>query len=298
VKRSDASRSYTLRVLGEQRRPLADAYHFLLRTSWLTVISSFVTLYLALNAVFATLFWWTHGLANSDGSWTTCFFFSVQTFGTIGYGSQYPISGSAHLWVTSESVVSLLFSALTTGLLFAKFSRPQGRIVFADKAAIAVFREMPTLMLRIGNERGNRVVEANVHVDISRTEKLADGATFYRQDELALSRSRISALSRTWNLIHVIDAKSPLFGKTPEDLVAEEVELMISVTGLDDTSGQTIHGHALYEADEIIFGARPADVLSETSDGLQLDVRKFDELAAVQPTAAFPYEYVPTKKSV
>jgi inward rectifier potassium channel len=181
---------------------------------------------------------------------------------------------------------------LITGLLFAKFSQPIGRLTFATRAVVTPFEGKPTLMFRLGNERGNSVVEAQVRVDLMQTRLTAEGVRFYRMTELTLVRSRIAALSRSWSLLHVIDPSSPLHGASPETLAAEEAELHVSVTGTDDTSGQVVHGQTLYESRDIVYGARFADVLTEEENGdLVLDIRKFDDVVSSRPTDDFPYEY-------
>jgi inward rectifier potassium channel len=145
-------------------------------------------------------------------------------------------------------------------------------------------------VIRLGNERGNRVVEADVHVDLSRRIVNKEGVVFYRMFELKLVRDRIGALARSFSVLHVIDENSPLFGITPKQFDEEEVELFVSVTGLDDTSGQTMHGQVVYEGSQIVFGARHADVLSLHENGnMVMDTHKFDELIATEPTSSFPY---------
>jgi inward rectifier potassium channel len=171
-----------------------------------------------------------------------------------------------------------LLTALFTGLVFAKFSLPVGRFVFSRQAVVTTHEGQRVLMFRVGNERGNRVVEAQIKVDAAIT-TLAEGRTFYRQVELPLCRARIAALSRTWNVIHVLDGSSPLAGLDPEKAEQMELELVVTVLGLDDTTGQTLHGQHLYEARAIRYGMRFADVLTALPNGdLVLDVRRFHDI--------------------
>jgi inward rectifier potassium channel len=298
VKRSDSKRSYSIEVQGAKRQPLEDAYHWFLMASWSRVLFVVTLAYFALNALFASGYLVTGGVRNLESrSFAAAFFFSVQTFGTIGYGAQFPVAGLANSLVTLESLTSLLFTALVTGLVFAKFSRPRGRLVFADRAVLTPFQGVPTLLVRLGNERGNRVVEANIHIDLSLSETLEDGSTFYRQHSLRLVRKRLAALVRTWNVMHVVDATSPLFGLTGALLEKLEAEIIVSVNGLDDTSGQTMHGQVVYEAHEIVFGAKLSDVLSSDASGnLVLDLSRFDDIEPSEPTEAFPHSWQPPKR--
>lgn len=284
-------RSYTIRVVGAPSRPFRDGYHTFLGLSWGAAIGVIAAIYLASNALFAAAYAIVGGVQGlPNHSFSQAFFFSVQTMGTIGYGSMVPASTGAHLLVVAESVYSLVLVALCTGMLFAKFSQVKGRLIFAPHAVVTLWDGVPTLSIRLGNDRGNRIVETRVHVDLMRTRKTAEGVTFYELASLAPVRDRIAALSRSWNLLHRIDATSPLFGATPASLKADEAEILVSVMGTDETTGQTVHGQHAFEAPAIVFGARFRDVLSETADGdLEFNFEHFDALEATPASEEFPY---------
>jgi len=210
--------------------------------------------------------------------------------GTIGYGVMHPLSPAAEALVTAEVIVGVSLVALASGILFAKFSVPRARMVFAEWATIGPFDGVPTLMFRLGNERASQVIEAIVRVVVIRTERTAEGVLFYRMRDLQLARDRSPALARSWTVLHPIDASSPLYGATPETLAAEEAEFMLTVVGIDETSAQNLHARHTYGQERVRWGARPADMLSEMRDGrLQLDVREFHRVVPTSPTAAFPY---------
>ncbi len=278
-------------VVGTKSHPVRDAYHSLLRMSWGGVLLTIAVLFLATNAVFAVLFMVTGGVTGArDGSLRDAFFFSVQTLGTVGYGAMYPTSTAANVLVVAESIVGVILTALATGIVFARFSQTTSMLVFTSKACIAPMDGAPTLMLRVGNDRESTIIEATIRVVMIRTTTTKEGMLFYRMVDLPLQRDRSLALSRSWTVLHVIDEKSPLFGLTPDACDLHEVEITASVTGTDDTSLQPVHARRRYEAKDIAWGARPADVLSELSDGnIQLDVRKFDQIVPTEPTEAFPY---------
>ena len=278
-------------VVGAPKLTLRDAYHMFLRASWPGAIGAIVASYLGLNAVFAAIFLAVGGVENAHPrSFWDAFCFSVQTMGTIGYGSMYPTSVAANSVMIVESVTSLILTAVATGLVFAKFSRSTARVVFSKHAVIGPMNGVPTLMLRVGNERGNAILEASLRLVMTRTERLAEGTVFYRLVDLRLSRDRSPAMARSWTVLHPIDESSPLHGATPESLVRDEIELMATLVGTDDTSLQPVHARHRYLDSEIQWGARHADVLSEDEDGnLTLDVRKFDDVVPTEPTATFPY---------
>jgi inward rectifier potassium channel len=283
--------TYGIRVVGDTRAPLRDFYHALLRLPWWVTVAAISGVFLAANAVFAVAYTVVGGIAHGQaGSFADAFFFSVQTMGTIGYGALYPDSLAANLLVVAESITSLTLTALATGLVFAKFSRSTARLVFTQQAAISPMNGVPTLMFRVGNQRGNQIVDARIRVVMVRSEKTAEGGTFYRLLDLRLQRDHALSLSRSWSALHPIDAGSPLFGETPESIEAKEIELQVSVLGLDDITMQPVHASHRYFTHQILWGHRHADVLSEAPDGdLVLDLRKFQDVERTVPTPDFPY---------
>lgn len=291
IKVQPAGADYHIRVIGHTPTPLKDFYHALMRLPWSATILTISGGALLTNALFALGYMLTGGIANATpGSFLDAFFFSFQTAGTIGYGAMYPISRAANTLVVIESIISLTLTALATGLVFAKFSLPTARVQFAKNAVISPLNGVPTLMFRLGNERGNEIIDAQVRVVLFRTEHTAEGKLLYRMLDLKLTRERSISLSRSWNVFHPIDKDSPLYGQTPEEFLRQETEVHLMVMGVDDTTKQTIHAKHSYYPPQIRWGARFADVLTEAEDGiLELDLRKFHQLEATQPTEDFPY---------
>jgi inward rectifier potassium channel len=271
---------YEIRIVGEHKAPLRDFYHAMMRLSWTATLLGIAAAFLLVNCLFAVGYLLVDGVKGAHpGSLADAFFFSVETMGTIGYGAMYPDSVGANVLMVAESITSLIITALATGLVFAKFSRPTARVVFTREAVISTLNGVPTLMLRLGNERGNQIVDVRIRAVIIRTEQLTEGGTFYRMLDLKLTRAHALSLSRSWSVQHPIDSHSPLHGATAESLAAEEVELQILIVGLDDTSMQMIHASHRYYANQIIFDAKHADILTEGEDGaLTLDLRKFHDV--------------------
>jgi inward rectifier potassium channel len=278
-------------VIGAPRTTLRDFYHLFLRMRWSAAIALITGAYLVLNCLFAAVFVSLGGVVNArHGSFWDAFCFSVQTMGTIGYGAMYPGSVPANAVVVVESVISLLVTALTTGLVFAKFSLSSARIAFSRVAAIGPMDGVPTLMIRVGNERGNTILEATIRVVMLRTERHKEGTMFYRMLDLPLARERSPAMARSWTVLHPIVPGSPLYGMTPEQVKRDEVELMATVVGTDDTSMQPVHARKRYLDTEIVWGARHSDILSETENGtIVLDVRRFHDIEPTKPIEGFPY---------
>jgi inward rectifier potassium channel len=280
-----------IHVVGAPRERVRDLYHMFLRTSWPMALTAIVVAFLALNTFFAVLYDLVGGLQNArTGSFADAFFFSVQTMATIGYGGIHPVTRIANIVVVAEAVVGLLVTALATGLVFAKFSVSNARIAFAHKVVITPMDGVPTLMLRLGNERSNQILEATLRLTLLRTERTREGVTFYRMYDLKLTRERTQAFSRSWTALHIVDEESPLYGASPESLKRDEAELLCGVVGIDDVSLQPVHARHTYEPDNVVFGARHVDILTENGDGsITLDLRRFHDTIPTEPTPDFPY---------
>jgi inward rectifier potassium channel len=202
----------------------------------------------------------------------------------------HPVSSSANVLVVGESLVSIVFIAVATGIVFARFSRSTEALMFSDHPCIAPMDGTPTLVVRIGNDRKGAIMDAQVRMTLFRTHRTKEGVTMYRMKDLMLARERTPALGRTFTVMHVIDEASPLFGATPDTCRLDETELLVNVVGTDGTSLQPVHARRRYVSNEVLWGARHVDVLSELPDGrLQLDVRRFHDVVATEPSDAFPY---------
>ncbi len=278
-------------VVGAAWHPMRDAYHLLLSMPWSGLLALIAAGFLAANALFALGYMATGGVVGvRPGAFVDAFFFSVQTMGTIGYGSMYPTSTAASVLMVAESVVGLIVTALATGIVFARFSRTTGELLFSRYACISPMDGVPTLTFRIGNDRSSTIFEARVAVTVIRTEKTAEGHVFYRMYDLDLVRKESHALARSFLVMHRITDKSPLHRMSPEACAKAEVELTVSVVGTDDTSLQPVHARKTYELKDILWGARLSDILSERPDGIiELDVRKFHQTVPTEPTESFPY---------
>jgi inward rectifier potassium channel len=257
-----------------------DLYHSLLRASWRRTLAIIALAFVLANCVFAALYSLTGGVANARaGSVADLFFFSVETMSTVGYGEMYPASRLAHAVVVVEALCGILLVATTTGLVFAKFSRSTARLIFSRKAVIANMDGVPTLMFRVANARGNAIVAAEFHLVLIRTERNVEGQTIYRMHDLPLVRTRVPTLTRTYLAMHRIEETSLLHGATPQSIERDEVQLVVALVGIDGTTSQTIYAGHDYLLEDIQFGVRFADMLSELPDGrLRVDFSRLDEV--------------------
>lgn len=256
-----------------------DVYHRILEMRWRTFFGAAVLVYSGMHVIFATLFSLEEGsIGHSDGTFLEAYFFSVQTMMTIGYGGMTPATTWANVVVTIEAFVGLLFTAMLTGLVLAKFTRPTAAVMWSKIATISVHEGKPTLMIRMANARGNRIVEANVTMVAAMTIQTQEGETFRRLRDLTLVRRSSPLFSVSFTAMHVIDESSPLFGETPESLRRKALEIMCILSGVDETSVQSVHARASYVTDDLRFGERFEDIIVVQPDQSRvIDYRKFHE---------------------
>lgn len=264
-------------------------YHWLLNLSWPAFFAVVVGGYFATNLAFAAGYMLCgrdalQGLSdvqNPESRLLESFFFSVHTLATIGYGTLSPRTLPAHLLVTVEALFGLLGFALATGLLFSRFSRPTACIAFSRNAVVAPYQKQTGLMFRIANQRSNQLIEVQVTLTLSRQE-LVEGKLVRRFHELNLERKRVVFFPLHWVVVHPIDERSPLHGVSEQEFRRSDAELIVLITGTDETFFQTVHARSSYRFDEVVWGVRFADLFIETADGRPgIDLRRLHDLERV-----------------
>ena len=263
-------------------------YHLLLTISWPGFIAVVTLLYIVLNLIFALFFLacGADALAGPaahmlGGRFSQAFFFSIQTFATIGYGQIGPNGLAANLLVTIEALVGLMYQALATGLLFARFARPTAAIVFSRQAIVAPYAGMQSLQFRIANRRRhNEIIQLEAQVLYTSFETNDRGQLVRRYRFLPLERNKVTFFPLSWTIVHPIDDGSPLKGKSREDLERDEAEILVLLTGVDETYEQTVHARTSYRADEIVWNARFQSVFRRLvpSDLVSIDVSRLNDI--------------------
>ena len=264
---------------------LHDPYHLMLTVPWLGFVLIISAGYVLINVLFALLY-----LAGGDClngatpcSFTDAFFFSVQTLASIGYGVISPKTLYANVIVTAEAITSLLAIALVTGLAFARFSKPNAKVIFSDFAVITPHNGYPALAFRAANERRNQIVEARITVDFAIDEVSKEGEFLRRIYELPLLRQRTSSFNLAWTVRHIIDESSPLYGLTPDQLITGNAAIIVSLVGIDDTVAYTINARRNYSAREILWNHRFVDMLTiEPSGDRYLDYQHFHSVLPIE----------------
>ena len=258
----------------------ADISHRCMTASWPAFIGGAAFVFIALNAVFA-LFYWIGNLPISNvkgGDYIDYLYFSIETLSTAGYGDMHPQTHYGHFIATVELFTGIFSMSLMTGLIFARFSRPSARLLFADHPVISDHEGQPTLMIRLANERHDIISDANARLWLFKNIVSKENQEFRRFYELPLVHNESPALALSWTLFHPIDETSPLDGLDADGLEAINVALIVVVSGYDVVAAQTVHAGKSYDHSDIRFGHRYAEILGTTEDGrIRIDYGRFHE---------------------
>ncbi|MFT3692133.1 MAG: ion channel [Kofleriaceae bacterium] len=244
-----------------------DAYHLLRTATWTRVFLLFLGVFLGSNLIFATVLYLGHAKIDHSTGFIDCFWFSVQSMGTIGYGYLAPEDNLANTIVTIETFYSILLTALVTGMFFARFSTPRSRVIFSNKAIIGDHDGQRVLMFRMANERTTAILEATVHAYITKEHKLDTGEVMRRVFDLKLRRATSPVFALSFLVVHPIDEDSPLYGATPESLRATGTNFIATVVGIDDQLATNVHARMVWDAADVVFDHRYVDLFGVDENG-------------------------------
>jgi inward rectifier potassium channel len=258
----------------------ADISHRCMTASWPAFIAGAALVFVAFNAVFAAFYWiGNQPISNvPGGAYIDYLYFSIETLSTAGYGDMHPQTHYGHFIATVELFTGIFSMSLMTGLIFARFSRPNARLLFADHPVISSHEGKPTLMIRFANERHNIIGNATARLWMLKNAVSMEGRSLRRFSELSLVQNEHPALALSWTLYHILDEQSPLYRLNADDLAASEVSLVVVVSGYDVVAAQIVHARKSYDYRDIRFGRRYADILDTTEDGrIRIDYGRFHE---------------------
>ncbi len=253
---------------GLQRPPLGDLYHLCMGVSWPAFLAGAAVLYLCVNTLFATVYWLGgQPIANARPGFEDLFYFSIETLATVGYGDMHPQTRYGHMVATVEIFTGMAILAVLTGLVFARFSRPRARVLFADAPIIGRYDGKPTLMLRMANQRSAMIAGAVAKLWVTRMEQTVEGAKIRRVRELALERPENPMFALSWTIFHVIDETSPLAGANVASLEADQSSFVITFTGVDETSGALMHTRQVYAGETLRWDHVYVDIIEVDDSG-------------------------------
>lgn len=259
--------SFNVRKTGAGWRAI-HPYQFLITIPWTHFNLVVGLFYLLLNSLFAGIYLlvgieYLSGSSEMNIEWMPqwldnfcyAFFFSVQTFTTVGYGTISPIGFAANFIASIEAMIGLMGFALATGVLYGRFSKATAKIRYSKYAIIAPYRDVNGFMFRIVNGRENHLIELSVQVTMSYY-KLVKGEYKPQFQALELERNYVALFPLTWTIVHPIDENSPLYGLKEEDMEMMNPEFMVVIQGYDETFAQTVYSRMSYKQEDINWGKK------------------------------------------
>jgi inward rectifier potassium channel len=268
----------------------SDFYHNAMTASWPTFFGALAAAFLSINLLFAGVFMLSgDDIANArPGSFWDLFFFSVETTSTVGYGDMHPQTVYGHSVATIENFTGMVLLAVMTGLVFSRFSRPRARLIFARNPVITIHNGAPMLKFRLANARNNFITEANAKLWVLTSNVTTEGLRLVGFQPMRLVKSENPVFALSWTLLHPVDEESHLFGLTPEEIEASEMNFIVSITGLDETSSQIVHARQTFAAQDLRFGHEFVDIHSVDDNGTRrVDFSKIHDTAPLPADSQF-----------
>ena len=274
-------------IQGLPRKLWQDLYQLSMTVTWPRLFGLFAACFCGFNLAFAAIYRIDpQSIANiNPPGYLGAFFFSVETLATVGYGDMHPQTIYGHIVASIQIFLGTLYLALLTGIVFARFSRPTARFKFADVAVIRPIDGQVTLMFRSANARHNAIVEASARLRMIYDAVSSEGYRLRRIVDLKLIREEHPLFVLGWNLMHVIDATSPLATASPESLAAVNASFSLTLAGTDETTGQLLIGRTEYSSDALRWNHSFRDVLEPIEGGtLEYDYARFNEVHPLSAT--------------
>ncbi|WP_367757686.1 ion channel [Flavobacterium sp. WC2421] len=238
-------------------------YHTMIEMSAWKFMAIILSFYISINFVFAAIYYGIgvehlDGIALSDNKWEQfgkAYFFSAQTFTTVGYGHISPTGFLTSALSAAEALIGLLSFAIATGLFFGRFSRPTAFLKFSHNAVIAPYDDIKGLMIRLTPFKNTNFSDAEAQITLGMNIE-ENGKMVNRFYSLDLELQKISALNLSWTLVHPITEDSPLYNFTKEDYANLRGEILVYIKTFDDMFSNTVAIRTSYTFDEVVYGAK------------------------------------------
>jgi inward rectifier potassium channel len=251
-------------------------------------ITIIVIFFFSINLVYTGIYWWIGTdqfigfLDNTTGGrFKELYFFSTETFTTVGYGRVNPVGDMANLVAAVEAMSGFLSFALATGLIYGRFARPRAHVAFSDHAIISPYKDKTALMFRfVCYKQNHALTDVIVQVNLAMLIR-ENGEPKYKYYSLNLERGRIESMPMNWTVVHPIDDQSPLFGFTSEDLAANDMEIYVLIRGFNEVYGNTVQQRTSYTYQEVQFNRKFVPMYHETAQGTVLELHKLSKHEAV-----------------
>ena len=260
-----------VRAHGLRSHAWRDLFHHSMTAPWSLFFASFAAVFLTINTFYAKLYWLGDApIANVRPGFEDLFYFSIETLATVGYGDMHPQTSYGHFIATIEIFTGMSVMAVMTGMVFARFSKPRARVLFANYPVIGPYEGREALMLRMANARHNMVAEATAKLWMTRVETSAEGQTMRRFHDLKLERAQNPVFALSWTIFHIIDETSPLHGQDASALAKAQASFVVTLSGLDETSGQTMYARHGYEHQALRWNHGFVDILGQDEHGMAI----------------------------
>ncbi len=271
-----------------------DGYHWVLSLNWPQFALFLLASYLTINLLFGALYWMSDGIADLPPGFPYAFFFSVETLATVGYGHNYPATLTAHVIVTIEIFIGMIWLAVITGLIFVRFARPTARILFSNSVTIGNHDGKLSLMFRVANLRHTSMADARFRIILSRDEPVLEGEIIRRFYPLKVYPAHMIRFPAALVIRHTIEQDSPLHGETAESLKKSDAFFLASVTSYEEVIAASVQSQQDYTYADIRWGERFVDIYEEVGDGkLQVDygrIHDTEPVPAVSNLSILPRE--------
>ncbi|MGC4100796.1 ion channel [Ferruginibacter sp.] len=267
--------TYNLVKVGMPFRKRFSIFHNMLNLpQWKFILVIFI-FFIGINIIFTTIYF-IIGAGQLEGlttgsSWKTfreIFYFSTQTFTTVGYGHVNPSGDASNVVAAIEALTGFLSLAIATGLIYGRFSKPKSYLQFSDEALISPYKEGKALMFRFAAYKDKHTLtdlEIRVNTGLLVVENEKPPA--YKYFSLSLERTRVETMPMSWTVVHAIDENSPFYGFTEEDMRTADVELYVMLRGFDDVFSNYVQQRTSYTYSEIIFNRKFEPMYHESDDG-------------------------------
>ncbi len=250
-------------------------FHDMLNLPSWKFVAIILMYYLVINLCFTTIYFLIGpneltGLPVGVSSWRTfkeLFYFSTETYTTVGYGRVNPVGDLANLVSGIESLTGLLSLAIVTGLIYGRFSKPRSYLTFSEEALISPYKEITGLMFRFAAYKDmHTLTDLEIKVNIG-LKVLENEEPVYKYFSLDLERTRVETMPMSWTVVHPINETSPFYGFTEEDMKNADVELYVMLRGFDDVFSNYVQQRTSYTYREILFNRKFVPMYRESDDG-------------------------------
>ncbi|XZF16329.1 ion channel [Chitinophagaceae bacterium MMS25-I14] len=208
------------------------------------------------------------------------FYFSCETFTTVGYGRVNPLGDPANIIASVEALTGFVSFAVLTGIVYGRFSKPRPYLAFSEYALVAPYKDITALMFRFATYKDHHAL-TNVDIKVNIALRVDEnGEATYQFYDLTLERDHVDNLPMNWTVVHPIDENSPLYGFSYDDYIQGDVELYILITGFDDVYSSPVLQRTSYTYQEMKFNAKFVPMYRESDDGKTtiLEMHKLNEI--------------------